>query len=76
MAKGKLEYHLFAKFPSNAGAVRVGVFLSERKCQQIGGEIGEFADEMFYRIKARRPDTKAYRKPKHWPRSPNWRSTL
>jgi len=74
--KGKLEYHLFAKFPSNAGAVRIGVFLSERSVQKIGGAIHEYADDVFYRIKVRRPDTKPYRKPKHWPRNPNWRSTL
>ena len=74
--KSKLEYHLFARFPSNAGAVRVGVFLSERKVREIGSEIFEFADEVFYKLKARRPDTKPYRKPKHWPRIPNWKSTL
>lgn len=74
--RGKLEYHLFARFPSNNGAVRIGVFFTERSAQKIGGEIFEFADEIFYRIKVRRPDTKPYRKPNHWPRLPKWRSTL
>lgn len=74
--KSKLEYHLFARFPSNAGAVRIGVFLSERAVQKLGGEMHEFADEIFYKIKVRRPDTKPYRKPRHWPRTPNWKSTL
>ncbi len=74
--KGKLEYHLFARFPSNSGAVRIGVFFTERSVQKIGGEIFEFADEVFYRIKVRRPDTRPYRKPKHWAPIPKWRSTL
>jgi len=75
--KSKLEYHLFARFSSNGGGVRIGVFLSERKAQQIGNAMHEFADDVWYRIKPRRPDTKPYRKPKRAPsRTRDWRSTL
>jgi len=72
--KTRLEYHLYAVFPSNGGTVRIGVFLSERTARDIGNAIFEFADEVYYKVKPRRPDTKPYRKPRHWPRTPTWPS--
>lgn len=74
--KSKLEYHLFARFSSNGGAVRIGVFLSERKVREIGNAMHEFADDVWYRTKVRRPDTKPYRKPLRRPAIAPWRSTL
>lgn len=64
MSKSNLEYHLFAQFPSNSCAVRIGVFLSERTCQRIGDAMHEFADDVYYKIEARDPNTKPYRKPR------------
>ena len=72
----KLEYHLYARFMPNDSGVRIGVFFSERKVQQIGSKIHEFAEDVWYRVKSRRPDTKPYRKPNRRPRTQNWRSTL
>jgi len=64
MAKSNLEYRLYAQFPSNSVPVRIGVFLSERACQKLGDAMHEFADDVYYKIEARNPNTKPYRKPK------------
>ena len=74
MSRG-LEYHLFARFPSNGGAVRIAVTFSERAAQRLGNELWPWVDEIYYRIKARHPNTKPYRRPR--PRLTfRWRATL
>lgn len=57
----RLEYHVFAKFPCNAGGVRVAVTLSERTAQKVGNRVATFADEVWYKLKVREPQTKPHR---------------
>lgn len=63
--KSPLEYHLFARFSPHSSAVRIGVMFSERAIRRLGSELSTFANEIFYKIKARNPSTKPYRYPRH-----------
>lgn len=63
-----LEYHVYAKFPCNNIGVRVAVTLSERTAQKVGGAMSEFADEVWYKIKARASSTKPHRASRMWRR--------
>lgn len=66
--KSRLEYHLFARFQPNNAGVRVAVTLSEKQAQTLGSELAPFTDDVWYRIKARHPSTKPYRRPKSYRR--------
>lgn len=85
--KSKLEYHLYARFPQSSCGVRIAVTLSEKQARILGSELNPFTDEVWYRIKERRPDTKPYRRPKSYrdharfvrqlrKNAPQWRPTL
>lgn len=62
--RSALEYHVFARFRCNGSGVRIAITLSERTAQKVGNWASEYADDVWYKLKPRNPDTKSYRKKK------------